>query len=316
MAKFQVLREKHIYTFVFVCVSTYLCTHTHTHTPLLACIYTNTDIYVGCRSVNHFLEQYRLFYIECGQLWYIQVMKYSQKVSAELATHMGILTPAAGMWMLGSAPQQEALGVRGCWEGSGVLAGSVLQSQSWLSAPCCPAPACLQRSPFQNQQKPFGSKSGSPQHFYTQAGGGLVGWFCLLSFFFFSQAQAQSARAAAGCDAQCDSSPILKLLGKPHLNLTLVGATRKSFEFSQLAFLLCNQKHPHCQRWCQLQSQSICSWNPCQRIPLNCANVERGGEKLNKKQWGLNHRVQMIFGSPKTKPEVSSCFHRYSPAQH
>lgn len=91
----------------------YPCTHIHTHS--LACIYTNTYIYTGCRSVNHnlnffFLEQYILVYIECGRFWYIQVMKHSWKVSAELATHTAHWG-AAETWIQGwASPGQEPLG--------------------------------------------------------------------------------------------------------------------------------------------------------------------------------------------------------------
>lgn len=65
-----------------------------------------------------------------------------------------------------------------------------------------------------------------------------------------------------------------------------------------------------CQMQCQLQSPWSCSWNPCKVSHWTCQSWEE-----KKKQWGLNHHVQNIFRSPKTKPEVSSCFQRCFSAQ-
>lgn len=44
-------------------------------------------------------------------------------------------------------------------------------------------------------------------------------------------------------------------------------------------------------------------------------HTERANLERKKKQWGLNHHVQNIFRSPKTKPEVSNCFQRCFSAQ-
>lgn len=125
MAKFQVLREN-IYIHVCVCV----CIYIHTHTHILACIYTNTYIYLGCRSVNHnFFEQYILANIECGQFRYIQVITYSWKVRANLA-------PRRDHYTCGTDADpglcSSSAGAAGRVRGAQRV--SVLQSQSWLSA--------------------------------------------------------------------------------------------------------------------------------------------------------------------------------------
>lgn len=117
-------------------------------------------------------------------------MKYSWKVSAELATHRAHWGSRCG----------SGLGLSwGLCPRSGVQ-GLVLQSQSWLGA------SVLQHSPLHSWPKPFSSSLGLLGIAVHNRLGRLVVFVFFFSFSpFFSQAQAQMATEAANCEPNTEA---------------------------------------------------------------------------------------------------------------
>lgn len=112
-------------------------------------------------------------------------MKYSWKVSAELATHTG------------------------CSLGHGASRAGPLLARSpwglWAAESLLAWGFCAAAQPFAQPAKAFQKQSGTPRRFCPRQAGG-VDCFCLFFFFlFFSQAQAQMATEAAECEPNTEA---------------------------------------------------------------------------------------------------------------
>lgn len=180
--------------------------HTHTHSSYVY-TQTHTYIYLGCRAVNHdFLEQYIFVYTECGQFWYIQVIKYSWKVSAELATYTDHetcgTTTEPGLRSLEAISAgvglQRAQGSSRRVHGRAVLAERLPAAR----VPTCGTAQCTTPSPLEAIRV----SSAVPA---TGWGSSrlLVVVFFALSFFSSGPKQKRPQKAAAGCEWAMQQRP-------------------------------------------------------------------------------------------------------------